>query len=336
MRIEERTRELDFMTWRQTNPDRADDQSKIQNPKSKIAWHQPVLTQEVIELLEPVPGTTFVDCTVGTGGHSLAILPHLLPAGAGNPGRLIGIDCDANALAQARQRLAEFRPYVEMAHDTFSHLPQILARAGLTQVHGLLADVGMSSVQVDDPARGFSFRHEGPLDMRMDQRLPMTAADLIRTLSEDEMADLLSRLGEERWARRIAGHLVDRRARTSIVTTTQLAQVVAEAVPRRAGSTRLHPATRTFMALRIAVNDELLALQRLLEALPEVLLPGGRAAIITFHSLEDRLVKRAFQQGVGMRVFRLLTKKPLRPSAREAAANPRSRSAKLRAVERCS
>lgn len=172
--------------------------------------------------------------------------------------------------------------------------------------------------------------------MRMDQRSPTTAADLVRTLSEDEVADLLSRLGEERWARRIAGHLVARRARTPIVTTTHLAQVVAEAVPRRAGSTRLHPATRTFMALRMAVNDELLALQRLLEALPEVLLPGGRAAIITFHSLEDRLVKRAFQRGAREGVFRLLTKKPLRPSAGEVAANPRSRSAKLRAVERCS
>ncbi len=314
----------------------ANEQSESRNPKAAINWHQPVLVTEVVQCLEPVPGTTFVDCTVGTGGHSLAILPHLLPPEGGIPGRLIGIDCDANALAQARQRLAEFRPYVEMAQDTFSHLPEILARAGLTHVHGLVADLGMSSLQVDDPARGFSFRHEGPLDMRMDQRLPMTAADLIRTLSEDEVADLLSRLGEERWARRIARHLVDRRARTLIVTTTQLAQVIAEAVPRRAGSTRLHPATRTFMALRLAVNDELPTLQRLLEALPEVLLPGGRAAIITFHSLEDRLVKRAFQQGARDGVFRLLEKKPLRPSAREVAANPRSRSAKLRAVERCS
>ena len=303
---------------------------------SDVVWHQPVLVNEVIQCLEPVPGTTFVDCTVGTGGHSLAILPHLLPPGAGTPGRLTGIDCDATALAQARQRLAEFRPHVEVTHDTFSHLSEILARAGLTHVHGLVADLGMSSFQVDDPARGFSVRHEGPLDMRMDQRLPTTAADLIRTLSEDEVADLLSRLGEERWARRIARQLVDRRGRTPIVTTTHLAQAVAEAVPRRAGSTRLHPATRTFMALRMAVNDELPALQRLLEALPEVLLPGGRAAIITFHSLEDRLVKRAFQRGAREGVFQLLTKKPLRPSAREVAANPRSRSAKLRAVERCS
>ena len=327
---------VDIMARSDSHARNTNDPSEFRPPRSAIGWHQPVLVSEVVQCLQPVPGTTFVDCTLGTGGHSLAILPRLLPAGAGTPGRLIGIDCDADALAQARQRLVEFRPYVELAHDTFSHLPEILARAGLTHVHGLLADVGMSSLQVDDPARGFSFRHDGPLDMRMDQRSPTTAADLIRSLPEDEMADLLSRVGEERWARRIAGHLVDRRSRAPILTTAQLAQAVAEAVPRRAGSTRLHPATRTFMALRIAVNDELLALQRLLEVLPEVLLPGGRASIITFHSLEDRLVKRAFQQGARDGVFRLLTKKPLRPSAREAAANPRSRSAKLRAVERCS
>lgn len=316
-----------------------------------LTWHRPVLVQEIIELLQPVSGTTFVDCTTGTGGHSLAILPHLTPSDivSKQGGRFIAIDRDAAALAQAKSRLTEFHSQVIFAQDSFGRLPEVLAEQGIAQVHGLIADLGMSSLQVDDPARGFSFRHEGPLDMRMDQRGSLTAAEIIRTYAEDELAALLQEVGQERWARRIANRIVQARARQPITTTTQLAQIIAEAVPgrrlsrhsprwRRSAAPRgrggLHPATRTFMALRIAVNQEIDALTQLLKSLPDVLLPGGRAAIITFHSLEDRLVKHTFAAAAREGVYRLLTKKPVRPSEQEEASNPRSRSAKLRAVER--
>lgn len=315
------------------------DQPRQEGPA--LTWHRPVLVEETIELLQPVPGTTFVDCTTGTGGHSLALLPHL--------GRLIAIDRDAAALAQAKQRLTEFHSQVTFVQDSFSRLPEILAEQGLTQVHGVIADLGMSSLQVEDPSRGFSFRQEGPLDMRMDQRGPLTAAEIVRTYHEDELADLLQEIGQERWARRIAHRIVQARAQQPITTTTQLAQIISEAVPGRRPSRHsprwrgsaaprgrggLHPATRTFMALRIAVNQEAEALTQLLKALPDVLLPGGRAAIITFHSMEDRLVKHTFAAAAREGIYRLLTKKPVRPSEQEEASNPRSRSAKLRAVER--
>ena len=323
-------RGLQFVDWETMKTGERDDQSEIRNPKSEIPWHRPVLVKQVLEWLAPTPGNTIVDATVGTGGHSLAILPHLLPAG-----RLIAIDCDTQALEHAKLRLTEFHPHVEFLHDNFSNLPEALARFGITRVHGLLADLGMSSLHVDQPERGFSFQQEGPLDMRMDQRLTTTAASLIHRLSEQDLARLLETDGEERWARRIAKRIVSARHLQPIRTTTQLARLVADAVPRRAASRRLHPATRTFLALRIAVNEELASLQKLLDVLPEVLLSGARAVFITFHSLEDRLVKRAFQRGARAGVFRLLIKKPVRPSAQEIAENPRSRSAKLRAVERC-
>jgi len=305
------------------------DEPSIRTPQSEIPWHRSVLVTQVVELLDPKPGTTIVDCTVGTGGHSLAILPHLLPNG-----RLIALDCDAQALELARMRLSEFHPHVQFVHENFRRLPEILPRVGIAQVHGLIADLGLSSVHVETPERGFSFMKEGPLDMRMDHRQPTTAASLIQRLSEQELARLLRTLGEERWAHRIAKRIVATRTATPIRTTTQLARLVSDALGAKAAPGRIHPATRTFLALRIAINDELSALQALLAALPDVLARGGRAVFITFHSLEDRLVKRAFQQGARAGVFRLLTKKPLGPAAAEVSENPRARSAKLRAAER--
>ncbi len=272
---------------------------------------------------------TVVDCTAGAAGHSLAILPRLLP-----DGQLIAIDRDAGALALARQRLREFSPQVHVVQDNFAQLPQLMARLGIPKVHGVIADLGMSSLHVDDAERGFSFLKEGPLDMRMDQRQPTTAASLIQRLSEQDLATLIRTFGEERWAHRIARRIVSTRQAHPMTTTTQLARLVAEAVPGRPGRGRIHPATRTFQALRIAVNEELASLEALLAALPDVLLPGGRAVLIAFHSLEDRLVKQAFRRQAQSGQIRLLTKSPVRPSDGEVARNPRSRSAKLRAMER--
>jgi len=270
-----------------------------------------------------------VDGTAGTGGHSLAILPHLLPEG-----RLIAIDRDEHALRTARTRLADFIPNAAFIHENYRHLDAVLQRLGLSQVDGMLLDLGMSSVQVDEASRGFSFSKEGPLDMRMDAQQDLTAQTLIHRLSMDELMTMLATLGEERFARRIARHLIEARRAHPITTTTQLAHLVTQAVPGKARYGRLHPATRTFQALRMAVNDELGALETLLAGLAQVLRPGGRAVILTFHSLEDRLVKRAFAQGMRDGAWTLLTKKPLRPTPEEVSQNPRARSAKLRAIER--
>lgn len=282
-----------------------------------------------MESLAPRPGRLVVDGTVGTGGHSLAILPHLPPGG-----RLVAVDCDAEALQLAEQRMAEFRPQVTCVHGNYRDLPAILARLGISQVDGLLLDLGMSSLQVDCAARGFSFLKDGPLDMRMDPTQGATAADLLARLTLEELTRALERYGEERFAWRIARRIVQARREQPIATTGQLARLVSEACPAAARRARLHPATRTFQALRIVVNDELGALEALLRRLPDLLASGGRAAILTFHSLEDRLVKRAFAAGAQEGIWSVLTKKPVRPTSAEVAQNPRARSAKLRAVER--
>lgn len=308
---------------------------------SEFGRHTPVLVDEVLELLAPAVGQTIVDCTVGFGGHSLAILPKLMPippsAGPRQEavaGRVIAIDRDEQALELARTRLVEFAPQIEYVHGVFGDLPEILQRLNVGRVHGLVADLGISSLHVDQAERGFSFLREGPLDMRMDRTQSTTAASLIRELSEEELADVLYRYGEERLSRRIARRIVETQQVEPIETTTQLARVVASAVPSGRSRRRIHPATRTFQALRIAVNQELSQVETLLRILPDLLLPGGRAVIMAFHSLEDRLVKRAFLQGAKEGVFRPLTKKPLQSSDQEVDRNPRSRSAKLRAVER--
>lgn len=294
-------------------------------------WHRPVLLDEVLELLAPRPGAVIVDGTTGTAGHSLAIAPRLLP-----DGRLIALDRDQASLAIAAARLAEFSPLATTIHANYRELPGVLESAGLSRIDGLLLDLGMSSPQVDQPERGFSFLREGPLDMRMDPTQDVTAREIVATWSIDELSELFHTLGEERFARRIAQRIARDRRETPITTTTQLAGLIAAAVPAGARHGRLHPATRSFQALRMAVNDELGALQELLSFAADVLAPGGRLAIITFHSLEDRLVKHAFLDGQRAGQWRVLTKKPVRAGAAEVQDNPRARSAKLRAVERAS
>lgn len=294
-----------------------------------LVWHQPVMGPEVLRSLNPRPGAMIVDGTVGTGGHSLMLLPHILPTG-----RLVAIDRDREALQLARKRLTEFEPQVTFVRENFRHLVTVLKDLGLSRVDGLLLDLGMSSLHVERAERGFSFFHEGPLDMRMDLEQDATAEALVNELSADELALIFETFGEERLAKRIATCLVKARRVRRLTTTTQLARLVLEATPPAARHGRIHPATRVFQALRMAVNDELGALQTVLASLRDLLTPGGRAVILTFHSLEDRLVKQTFAQGMHDGVWTVLTKKPLRPSQEEVAANPRARSAKLRAVER--
>lgn len=292
-------------------------------------WHQPVMGSEVLHYLNPRPGTTIVDGTVGTGGHSLLILPHVLPTG-----RLVAIDRDQTALQLARKRLTEFIPQATFVRENYRTLPAILKELRIPRVDGVLLDLGMSSLQVDCAERGFSFSREGPLDMRMDSGQEATAEALVNALTADELAMIFETFGEERFAKRIASRIVSERRVHPITTTTQLARLIVEAVPSRVSHGRLHPATRVFQALRMAVNDELGALEGVLGGVGELLNPGGRAVIVTFHSLEDRLVKHAFAQGMRDGAWTVLTKKPVRPSEEEVAQNPRARSAKLRAIER--
>jgi 16S rRNA (cytosine1402-N4)-methyltransferase len=284
---------------------------------------------EVLRFLNPRPGAVIVDGTAGTGGHSLLVLPRVLPTG-----RVVAVDRDAQALQIAKDRLREFAPQATFLHGNFRHLERLLVEAEIGRVDGLLLDLGMSSLQVDHPERGFSFANDGPIDMRMDQEDDASAQALVDELSADELSRLFTALGEERFARRIARRIVEERRKHPITSTAALARVIAEAVPPGARHGRLHPATRVFQALRMAVNDELGALQELLACLAGLLKPEGRAVILTYHSLEDRLVKQAFQQGAREALWTILTKKPLRPSEEEVVQNPRARSAKLRAVER--
>jgi 16S rRNA (cytosine1402-N4)-methyltransferase len=283
--------------------------------------HVPVLAAEVLSLADPQPGQTWVDCTVGGGGHGRLIAEQL-----GNTGRIVGLDQDQTMLALARQRL-EGLP-ATLVHANFDQLPDVLRNLGIERVDGVLADLGFASDQMDDRNRGFSFRDDGPLDMRLDPAAVTTAADLVNTMSEAGLADVFYEFGEERQSRRVARRIVERRATKPLATTADLADLVRRCVPRSGG---IDPATRVFQALRIAVNDELGSLDRLLEALPGIVKPGGKAAIISFHSLEDRRVKQAFKNA---EAWQPLTKKPVEASDEEAARNPRSRSAKLRVAMR--
>lgn len=289
-------------------------------------WHTPVLLEAVIEWLRVVPSGVYLDATVGTGGHALEIVRRL------SSGRLIGLDCDAEALAVARQRLAPFGEKVMLVRARFSEIDQVVRQWQLPPLDGLLADLGVSSLQLARAERGFSFQRPGPLDMRMDQRQELTAERLVNQTSVSELTDLLRRYGEERDASRIARAIV--RARP-IRDTEHLATVVAGARKAK-GRQKLHPATKTFLALRIAVNRELEELEQFLNRAPATLAPGGRWVVLSYHSLEDRLVKRAFRAYAAAGVLRLLTRKPVRPSAEEVRQNPRARSARLRAAERLS
>jgi 16S rRNA (cytosine1402-N4)-methyltransferase len=310
--------------------------------------HVPVMLAEVLKFLQPHAGGLYIDGTVGGGGHTQAILEQSAP-----DGRVLGIDTDIQALARVRERLAEpvGNGRLVLAHGNFAELARLANEAGFVSVQGILLDLGFSSDQMDDPQRGFSFSADGPLDMRLDQTQALSAADLVNSASEQELADMLWRYGEESRSRQIARRIVRARAQGAITHTAQLAQLAAAGGPYKPGA--IHPATKTFQALRIAVNGEL---ERLATALPQILdnlsverEKGGRMVIIAFHSLEDRLVKDFMRREAtdcicpphvpvcvcGHKArLRLLTRKPVVPTTREIAANPRARSAKLRAAER--
>jgi 16S rRNA (cytosine1402-N4)-methyltransferase len=281
----------------------------------------------VLDLLQPSRGGLFVDCTVGLGGHGRT----LLETGAT---RLLGLDRDGSALALARQALAAFGDRVELVHADYRELDRVLDERGIEKAAGILADLGVSSMQFDAEGRGFSFRRDEPLDMRMDQSRGPSVADLLREVEESELADVIYQFGEERASRRVARAIVQARRQSPIDTTGRLAAIVRRAVPHH-GHQRIDPATRTFQALRIWVNRELDGLDAFLAGAARRLLANARLAVITFHSLEDRIVKHTFRAmekaGDGLRI---LTKRPLVPADGEVARNPRARSAKLRAIER--
>lgn len=299
----------------------------VQSETAKlIPCHQPVMVEEVLKLLNVKADKIYIDATVGEGGHAAAILE------AG--GNVIGIDQDEAVIERARVRLAPYKDRVRLVHANFRFLKSILSRQDFPdRVCGIMADVGVSSYQLEAPERGFSFQLDSPLDMRMDGRSRLTAADLVNDLKDEELAGIFREYGEERAARKIARLIVASRSREGKITTTsQLVRVITTAVGFRPGS-RIHPATRIFQALRIAVNDELEALKEFLDQAPEGLAPGGRLLVISFQSLEDRIVKHTFKAWERENWAAVLTKKPLRPVENEVRNNPRCRSAKLRAVE---
>ena len=305
--------------------------------------HRPVLLRETIELLAAARGGLFVDCTVGLGGHSEAILQ------ASSDAQVLGIDRDEEALGLARERLALYGSRFRAVHADFRDITRVLATAKVRQVHGMLADFGVSSLQLDSPSRGFSFRHDAPLDMRMDVSGGETAAELLGRLSEVDLARIIFEYGEERRARRIARWIVERRERGEPIRTTRdLAGLVERAVgPDK--KRRIHPATRTFQALRIAVNSELENLDSFLVQAVDHLEPNGRLAVISFHSLEDRIVKRTLLKLSGRcqcpprlprclcgasKSIEILTRRPITPGAEELSENPRARSARLRGARK--
>jgi 16S rRNA (cytosine1402-N4)-methyltransferase len=299
---------------------------------------------EVIRFLAPKPGGIYVDATVGGAGHAALILEASSPGGT-----LIGFDRDAEALKAARERLLPYGDRVRLVQGNFAKVAEMLSGFGIARIDGIFLDLGVSSHQLDTPERGFSFLKEAPLDMRMDRSSGPTAADLVNTMPEQDLARIIRDFGEERWARRIAAFVVCARNEAPIETTLRLVDIIKGAIPRGAWEERLHPATRTFQALRIAVNEELASLEKALDLGVRMLNPGGRGVVITFHSLEDRIVKNSFRalaQGCtclkglpycvcsSTPLLRVLTGKPVKVSAAEAEVNPRARSAKLRAVEK--
>lgn len=288
--------------------------------------HKPVLEAEVIEYLRPVSGGRYVDATLGLGGHAQRILEASAPEGI-----LVGLEWDDQALDLARERLAGFGSRVRIFRSSYADMAAVLRREGLMAIDGLLLDLGVSSLQLDRPDRGFSFREDAPLDMRMDRRQRETAAGMIARLTQEELADIFYNYGEERQARRIAARLVQARENGPIETTGQLAALVASAIPKQYHPRTRHVATRVFQALRIAVNREMDNLVGVLADAPSVLVPGARVGVITFHSIEDRIVKQAFTANSA---YRVVTRKPVEPSREEIARNPRARSAKLRVAER--
>ena len=294
--------------------------------------HLPVLLEEVLEVLDCRPGRVYADGTMGGGGHSRGILERSSPTG-----RVIGLDLDEEALERARKNLSPFAGRFELQGANYRDFQTVLKSLSIPTVDGVLLDLGVSSEQLENRDRGFSFRWDAPLDMRMSQETMTTAQDLVRKLPAGELETLLREFGEERWARRIARNIVRARQRAPLRTTRELVEVIERSVPpHRRG---IHPATRTFQALRISVNEELNNLEVFLADAPELLNPGGKLCIISYHSLEDRIVKNRFREwarGEGRKnpPVRLLTPKPLVPSGEEISRNPRARSAKMRAIEK--
>jgi 16S rRNA (cytosine1402-N4)-methyltransferase len=295
--------------------------------------HFPVMPSEVLYWLLGDGRKIFLDCTVGYSGHAEKLLE-----GSGPDGRLVGLDRDRSAIEASRQRLSRFGARAILIHGHFMELKQHLSEQGLTQVDGIVFDLGVSSPQLDEPARGFSFQQDGPLDMRMDQSIGGTAADLINRWPEVQLADAIFQFGEERFSRRIARAIVRARERHPLGTTKELVSVIEGAVPANYRHGRLHCATRTFQALRISVNQELDCLEPALCDAADVLSPGGRLCVISFHSLEDRIVKHTFRALSGKEdpALVVLTKKPQVSTREESDRNPRSRSAKLRVIQRVS
>ena len=297
--------------------------------------HIPVLASEVLEALEPRPGQIFVDCTLGLGGHSSLLLREISPGGT-----LVGCDFDPKHVEIARAILEQATApgtVFHLRHSNFAALPTVLAELGIEKVDGILADLGVASPQIDDPARGFSYRRPGPLDMRMDPTRGQPASVLVNRLSERELIEAMLELGDETDAPQIAKLIVQRRRVQPILTTQDLTAIVCEArdfTLQRAAGAKLHPAARTFQALRMLVNRETGNLERLLSVAPDLLKPGARVAIISFHSGEDRRVKQAFRDGLRGGIYREAPADPLTATAEEIADNPRSRSAKLRWAER--
>jgi len=294
------------------------------NPGSSLAIHIPVLLEEVIRFLAPVDGGTYIDGTLGLGGHAEKILQSCKPSG-----RVIGFEWDAIALQLAQKRLAPFGDRFYAQQRNYNEIMAGLTEIGIRKVDGLLLDLGVSSLQFDSAERGFSYQKNGPLDMRMDKRTRCTAEEIINDYSKEDLADIFYYYGEERQARRIAAHIVEERSKARITSTSQLGRIVARAVPRKYQPRKIHAATKVFQALRIAVNSELDNLTAVLDTVVKILKPGGRVCIISFHSLEDRLVKWKFKDNPELHV---LTKKPVIPSVEEIKVNPRARSAKLRAA----
>lgn len=299
-------------------------------------WHKPVMLEEAIDCLKLRPGATVVDATVGTAGHASKILEAI-----GSSGRLIGIDRDADSLAIAEENLKEFKNNVTLVHSDFRGIDKVLDSLKIDKIDAMLFDLGVSSYQLDTKERGFSFRYDAPLDMRMDKTSYIAAYDLVNNLTEKELSDIFWAFGQERWHNAIAKRLVRERLGVPVSTTAQLRDIVLKAIPHKFGhGSRIHPATRIFQALRIAVNRELEALEEALSKAPHLLKNGGTICVISFHSLEDRIVKHNFKELNQQGIYKILTKKPAIPSQEEISDNPRCRSAKLRAarkerLERC-
>jgi 16S rRNA (cytosine1402-N4)-methyltransferase len=306
----------------------ADEQDNVPDEPLPVG-HVPVLTEPLLEWIKLPKDGKAADATVGHGGHS-----RLFGQTLGPEGLLIGLDVDPNSLQAARTTLKDLSCRVILMRENFARIGDVLSQQGIGRVHLILADLGFSSAQMEDADRGLSFQTPMPLDMRLDDRLETTAADLVNTLSQTELADLIYEYGQDRASRRIARFIVQHRSVKKLTMTTELASLVCRAVKQSPRPGRIHPATRTFQALRIAVNDEMDSLDRLLKQAPDLLLPGGYIAIISFHSLEDGRVKHNFRQNKENGLYEIITKKPIVADREEASRNPRARSAKLRIARR--